>query len=229
MGTPSGQVRRRRDGSAQTSAARAAVLPRAPSPAALQRRRWGRIAAGVVMVLLGGLVVSSVLGAAGDRVDVLAVANEVERHEVIEADDLARVRVAVDQDVQTVAAGDLDDVVGSVAATDLVAGSLLSPDQVRASDERVVGSGETIVGLVLSASDAPLGQLSTGADVLVVIRPAGGEVDDVETVQGWLLDVSAPAQQSGDRPVSVVIPAGRVGEVSAAAGEGRVTVSVREQ
>src|SRR5262245_60401267 len=72
---------------------RAAAVPPAALPQAPHRRRWGRIVAGAVLVLLGGLVTASMFVSAGNRVEVIGLANDVAKNETIEADDLTRVRV----------------------------------------------------------------------------------------------------------------------------------------
>ena len=99
-------------------------MPIAPSglPA---RRRWGRVAAGGVLALVGAWTAASLYASAGERVEVVVVAGEVDRFEEIARDDLKVVRVAADPGVDTIPGADLDDLVGRVAATDLSDGVLL--------------------------------------------------------------------------------------------------------
>ena len=68
-------------------------VPVAPSglPA---RRRWGRVAAGGVLALVGAWTAASLYASAGERVEVVVVAGEVDRFEEIARDDLKVVRVA---------------------------------------------------------------------------------------------------------------------------------------
>lgn len=207
---------------------RAAAVAPPPLPPARHPRRWGRLAAGAVLVLGGGLVTASLFASAGDRVEVLAVANGVAENEAVEAGDLTRVRVGSDGAVATIPASELDAVVGRVAAVDLVPGALLAPSQLRGAGERVVAGDEAIVGLLLSAADAPLSRLASGSPVQVVVRPAAGGGGEVSVIDGWLLDTSAEPLQNGDRPVTVVVPAEQVEVISPAAAEDRVTVAVGE-
>jgi hypothetical protein len=186
------------------------------------------MAAGGVLVLGGGLVTSSLFASAGNRVEVLAVADAVAENDVVGPEDLVRVRVGTDGDVATVRATDFDETVGRVAAADLAAGELLAPSQLRDPDEPLIAPDEAVVGLVLSAGDAPLSRLSSGAPVRVVVRPATGGTSDGVVVDGWLLDTSAEALQNGDRPVSVVVPMSQVDIISPAAAEDRVSVAVVE-
>jgi hypothetical protein len=209
---------------------RRAALPAATSAEGLPaRRRWARVAAGAVLALLGGWVFASLYVSAGERVEVLAVAHDVDRFDTVDRDDLRTVRVAADPDVDTVDAGDVDDIVGRAAATDLREGSLLSPNQLIARDARLVGDNEAVVGAELAPGDIPEGALAGGIDVMVVLRPAdtapGGEVDQVP---GWLLEFGDPDENTGDRRVSLVVPEDRAADVAAAASDERVAVVALE-
>jgi hypothetical protein len=209
---------------------RRAALPTATSAEGLPaRRRWARVAAGAVLALLGGWVFASLYVSAGERVEVLAVAHDVDRFDTVDRDDLRTVRVAADPDVDTVDASDVDDIVGRAAATDLREGSLLSPNQLIARDARLVGDNEAVVGAELAPGDIPEGALAGGIDVMVVLRPAdaapGGEVDQVP---GWLLEFGDPDENTGDRRVSLVVPEDRAADVAAAASDERVAVVALE-
>jgi SAF domain-containing protein len=209
---------------------RRAALPTATSAEGLPaRRRWARVAAGAVLALLGGWVFASLYVSAGERVEVLAVAHDVDRFETVDRDDLRTVRVAADPDVDTVDASDADDIVGRAAATDLREGSLLSPSQLVAEDARLVGDNEAVVGAELAPGDIPEGALAGGIDVMVVLGPAdtapGGEVDQVP---GWLLEFGDPDENTGDRRVSLVVPEDRAADVAAAASDERVAVVALE-
>ena len=105
----------------------------------------------------------------------------------------------------------------------------MSPSQLRDRDEPLIGPDEAVVGLLLSAADAPLSRLTSGAAVRVVVRPATGATSEGVVVEGWLLDTSTEALQNGDRPVSVVVPTGQVDVISPAAAEDRVSVAVVER
>jgi hypothetical protein len=211
---------------------RRSALPTGTNPEGLPaRRRWARVAAGAALALLGGWVFASLYVSAGERVEVLSVSGTVDRFDTIEEDDLRTVRVAADPGVDTVDAGDLDEIVGRQAATDLVEGSLLSPNQVLAAGARTVSDTEAIVGAELARADAPQGALRGGVDVLVVVRPAPnatGEQQEATRVNGWLLDVGDADENTGDRPVEMVVPESQAAEVTAAAAEERLSLVVLE-
>jgi len=205
--------------------ARAASLPVQPGPSGLPtRRRWGRIGAGAAVAVAGAWIAAALVMSAGSRTDVLVLADDVSRFETIERDDLRVASVAADSSVATVAAAELDAIVGRTAATDLRAGALLSTGQLVPDGERLVGPGEAIVGARLAPADAPLGDLARGVSILVIVRPAAGQDAEPETVEGWLLDLSEPDASTGERSASLVVPRGDSDVVAAAAGEKRVSI-----
>jgi len=203
-------------------------VPVAPSglPA---RRRWGRVAAGGVLALVGAWTAASLYASAGERVEVVVAAGDVGRFEELTRDDLKVVRVAADPGVDTIPGGDLDDLVGRVAATDLSDGVLLSEDQLVGPDERLVAGDEAVVGARLGPGAAPRRALVGGAPVLVVVRPAQTDADsEVVEVEGWLADVGEADATTGEREASLVVPAGSAAEVAAAAADQRIAVVALE-
>lgn len=210
---------------------RRSALPTGTSAEGLPaRRRWARVAAGAALALLGGWVFASLYVSAGERVEVLVVARDVDRFAEVQRDDLRTTRVAADPGVDTVDAGDVDDIVGRVAATDLVEGSLLSPNQVLDSGERRVGENEAIVGAELGPGDAPQGALVGGVDVYVVVRPSESATQAQEAlrVPGWILEVGEPDENTDARAVELVVPASESAAVTAAAAEDRLSLVVLE-
>jgi hypothetical protein len=193
------------------------------------RRRWGRVAAGGVLALVGAWTAASLYASAGERVEVVVVAGDVDRFEELAGDDLKVVRVAADPGVDTIPGADLDDVVGRVAATDLSDGLLLSEDQLVVPGERLVGADEAVVGARLAPGAAPRDGLSGGSRVLVVVSPAQAATDDEPPeVEGWLAEIGEPDVTTGEREASLVVPAGSAAPVATAAAEGRIAVVALE-
>jgi hypothetical protein len=183
------------------------------------------IATGVVLLLAGAWVSASLVRSAGHRRDVLAVAREVDRFELITADDLRVVRVATDPDVDTVPADQADDLVGRAAATDLIEGALLSPAQVVSPGDRLVADSESVVGALLTPSDAPAGSLVGGVDLLVVLRPAVTQSElDVRAVPAWLLRAGDPDENTGDQSVELVVADSEAAAVASAAADKRLSI-----
>lgn len=202
-------------------------LPPPATPTGLPpRRRWGRVAVGALLALLGAWAGMVLVATAGGREEMLALAADVGRGEQIERDDLKVVRVAADTGVATVPAGDIDEIVGKLAASDLPSGSLLSRDQVLGEGERVVTTDEAVVGARLAPGAAPRGEVAPGTPVLVVVGPPAtdGESGTPTEVTGWLRDIGDPAENTGAREASLVVPASSAATVAAAAADERIAV-----
>jgi hypothetical protein len=183
----------------------------------------------VALVVVWVWGTAAALMSAGDRSDVLVVAGDVGRFEPIERPDLRVARVGADGGADTLAASELDEVVGRRAATDLVEGSVLAPSQVLGRGERLLGEGEALVGARLKPGELPSDGVGAGAEVFVVVRPAGGGEDgEVGQARGWVWAVGEPDASTGERSVSLVVPASGAGGVSAAAADGRVSLVVLE-
>jgi hypothetical protein len=137
------------------------------------RRRPALLAAALVAICLGALLAAWAWTATTTTQEVLVARHTIERGAVIEADDLARVRVSADPALKPVPARQFDEVVGQRAAYDVAAGGMLTPDSFTAD---VVPSGNnSIVGVALTPAQAPGLGLTTGDRVRVVVTPAQGE------------------------------------------------------
>jgi hypothetical protein len=194
------------------------------------RRRWGRVALGAVLALLGAWLCMVLVATAGGREETVAMARDVQRGQVIERADLTVVRVAADPGVETIAGADVDDLVGRTAGSDLPQGALPAGDQLLDDGDRLVGEDEVVVGARLDAAAAPRGEVAPGTAVLVVVRPgpAGTSPDDATEVPGWLRDIGDPLETTGDREVSVVVPVDAAAVVASGAADERIAVVTLE-
>jgi hypothetical protein len=156
------------------------TLDRESSPAASQlvpppklRRRPALLAAALVAICLGALVAAWAWSATTNTQEVLVARHAIERGSVIEADDLARVRVSADPALKPVPASQFDQVVGQRAAYDVAAGGMLTPDSFTGAV--VPSDNNSIVGVALTPAQAPGLDLATGDHVRVIVTPAQGE------------------------------------------------------
>ena len=161
---------------------------------------------------------------AGDRTEVLVLAHDVGRLEVIERSDLRVVRMSNDADVESIDAGRFDDFVGRVTGVDLVAGSLLAEGQVLPPGRDLLGADEAVVGVLLGPGDSPVRSLRRGTPVLVVVRPPAGSQGDTEEIEGWVFDASGEPLNTRERPIELAVPRDKAGLISAAAADQRVTI-----
>ncbi|MDR3068443.1 MAG: SAF domain-containing protein [Cellulomonas sp.] len=158
---------------------------RLEAPKAIKpRRRHGLIGLGVALVAVGALAAGWLVQSTTTSAQVLAVARDVAKGDQIGASDLAAVPVQGSPMLRTVAAGDLDKVVGQVATMDLRSGSLLDPGSF--ADKLTPGEGKSLVGISLDEAHRPGVALHAGDTVRFVQAPvASGDV------QSSSLDVAA--------------------------------------
>lgn len=201
----------------------AAVAPSKP-PRGPLRRRWGRIGAGAAAAVLGAWMFAALYLSAGHRTDVLVLAHNVGRLEVIDRSDLRVIRMSSDADVESVDAGRLNEFVGRIAGVDLVAGSLLAQGQVLPAERKLLGAGEAVVGVLLGPGDSPVRSLRRGTPILVVVRPPAGSQGDPTEIEGWVFDASSEPLNTRERPIELAVPRARAGLISAAAADKRVTI-----
>lgn len=182
--------------------------PPAASPLP-RRRRPAVIALAVAMIALGGSSGAWLLGRSGETEAVLVLAEPVARGETVQATDLTTAELPVDVlNVRTVPATRLDEVVGTMATADLLAGATLTPESV--TEELVPAPGNSVVGVALALTQMPSRPLASGEPVrFVATPPVGGEMpaSDPETIgavvinaqrseAGWLVNVELPADQA---------------------------------
>jgi hypothetical protein len=166
----------------------------------------------VLAATLGALLAVSLYSAAGSRDDVLALARDVAPGQVLANADLRIVTVSADPSLQPVGAGQLQQVVGQTARTNLAAGTLLSAAQL--GEPLAARPGEAVVGLALKAGRYPAG-LRVGDKVVVVIdippsdstraegSPLGSPIGEAR-----VLSVTRPTENSGNASslISIVVP-----------------------
>jgi hypothetical protein len=126
-------------------------------------------------LLLGALLVLACAAAfllvslnSGNRETVLALARPVAVGQVLTAQDLKQVNIAVDPGVSVVDASQAASVVGKTLSASLPAGALLTLDAV--SGAGVPATGQAIAALSLKAGQFPV-EVSPGAHVSVVFVP----------------------------------------------------------
>lgn len=204
--------------------ARATAVAPTKAPGGPVRRRWGRIGAGMAAAVLGAWVFAALYLSAGDRTEMVALSEDVDRFETIDRSDLRIVQISADNSINTVDGSQIEDLIGRVAGTDLVAGSLLSQDQLVAEGRQLLGDEEAVVGVLIGPGDSPARVLKRGSPVLVVVRAAAGTQGDPEEIEGWVFDASGEALNTRERPVELAVPRASAAAISAAAADRRVTV-----
>lgn len=137
------------------------------------RRRPALVAAAIAAICLGALLAAWAWTATTDTQEVLVARRSIERGSVIEAADLARVRLSSDPALRPVSAQEFNQVIGQRAALDVAEGGMLTPGSFTPTVVPV--SGSAVVGVALTPAQAPGLALQNGDRVRVVVTPAQGE------------------------------------------------------
>lgn len=197
----------------------------APSlvPGGGRRRRWS-LALVAVLITLGSALAFVVLWMnAGGRQPVLALRNNVVAGQVIQADDLAVVRVSTDGGITPISSSARDDVIGQPAATNLLAGTLLVPEAVGTADG--LESGKAVIAIPVPTAEIPSDDLETGDRVLLyrtVDSAQGAEATADLIGEGVVFSVQDDDGNASDIRVSVTVDETLAPRIANAVGEDQI-------
>jgi hypothetical protein len=128
------------------------------------RRGW--VGIGVLAIVLAALGSATLFRAIGPSQAYLAIAQDVPVGAQVTRDDLRVVRMNTTPGLSPVPQSQVDEVIGAYAAVPLVAGTLLSLDQL--TDEPVPPPGQQLVAIGLPPDRLPGGTLEAGDPVMLV-------------------------------------------------------------
>ena len=153
--------------------------------------------------------------------EVVAARMDVQRGRLITAEDLTTVRVTLDPSLRTVPGASLRTLVGQRAATDLTAGTLISPSQV--SDGLLPPQGMSVVAVPVPVGLVPTVPIHAGDTVRLVQtpEPAGSVTGKPLTITAEVVDVTEGDQ---DTIVNVLVPASAASGLAELAATGRVAL-----
>lgn len=143
----------------------------------VKKSRIPELALGVLILVVSALAALWLFTTSSDRTEVLALANQVERGEVLGIEDLVTVEIASDEALVVLRPEQVTEMIGRVALTDLPAGVLAVPSQFAEASPLVAGEG--IVGLDLTSGQVPSSRLTPATTVSVILTPTPTEFDDV--------------------------------------------------
>lgn len=143
-------------------------------PGARRRVRVPELLVGAALTV--GFALAAVLWQANStqREPVLALAADVDRGDIITAEDLHVVYIGTDDLVVRLAPAESVRVIGQVAISDMAAGTLITRANV--SEVAALAPGEGVVGLALEPGQFPAGHLAPG-DVVNVVAPGDTDGD----------------------------------------------------
>lgn len=201
------------------------VAPRVPSPKG--RRNPGLLALGVALMVVGALTAVWMVNAAGQRTPVLVMMRDVPFGSTVTSADVGTADVSADTGVSIIPATDLDNVVGRVAATNLAAGSLLSPAQLTTSAPP--GSGSVLVAVAVPETRMPAGGLQAGDRLLVVDSPdmdGAPATGPPSTIPATVVRIG-PADVNGVSVVDVTVATGDGPSLAALSARGDIALVVQ--
>ncbi len=188
------------------------------------RRRPALIGLGVGLLAVCGAGAAYLTELTSDTTEVLAVADDVHRGQVIADADLAVAQAASDPAVASVPAGERATIVGQRAAADLTAGTLLTSSAV--TSEGLPSSGQTIVGVAVTGTQLPQHDMVPGDNVRIFDTPNAGDdppADAPPSIPATVVSVSG-LTDSGHVVVDVVVDDDVAGELVARVATGRVAI-----
>lgn len=188
------------------------------------RRRPALVVAAVIVTALGCLLGAWAWSATTNTQEVLAARDTIHRGEVIEAEDIQRIRISADPALSPLPASAFDDVVGQRAALDIADGGLLTNEST--TEEPLPPQGQSIVGISLTPAQVPGMPLYGGDKVRIIVTPddngeapANAPAFTVAEVVGTHLD-----ETTGNTVVNVLVPHGDAGLLAARAATGNVAL-----
>lgn len=190
------------------------------------KRRPGMIALAIALIALGGGTGAWLLTRGAETQEVLTITSAVSRGEAIEATDLTLTELPVSTvNLSLVPSSQLEDVVGQVAAVDLLPGVLLSPESTTTA--LTPAAGQSVVGVALTDMQRPARALGAGDPVRFVATPqAGGEMplESPATIDATVINTQGGA--NGGVILNVELPADQAPQLAALAATNRIALVI---
>jgi hypothetical protein len=188
------------------------------------RRRPGLVAGGVAAICSGALLAGWAWTSTTHTEEVLAARDSIHRGDVITAGDIQRVRISGDPALRPLPASAYDSVIGQRAALDVSAGGLLTTDTT--TDEALPPEGQSVVGVSLTAAQAPGLPLRGGDRVRIVVTPGQNGNDPAGAPQFSFAEVvdTRTDETTGNIVVDVLIPYADAGVLASRAATGNVAL-----
>ena len=183
------------------------------------------VGVGFALVAFGALAFLYVSGQLSTATPVIAVVNDVQRGAVIGEVDVTVASVVPDPALAPVSADRMGEVVGQRAATDLVAGTLLT--EMSVATTVVPSAGESVVGVPLTPGQMPGEPLLPGDVILIVGTPGPGDAAPApaaRSVEATVLQTHPASGPSDQVVVDVLVSSGQAVDLVSQVAAGRVGV-----
>lgn len=189
-----------------------------------RRRSRGLIALGIALMAACGAGTVTLFNASANLAPSVGVAIRVPFGGTITEADLVQVQVHPDPAVRAIPWAQRSALIGQRAATDLLPGSVVTPEVVGGAG--IPEAGQALVGIAVKANQLPTTPLAPRDRILLVATdgPAGGETGTAGAVVGGSVVKVSNADGSGIRVVDVQVLARDAGPLAARAAAGRIAV-----
>jgi hypothetical protein len=197
-------------------------------PSAPRERRPGLAALAVLLVALGAAAAGLLVIKAGHRVAAIEITQEVGQGQQIPASAIGEVEISSDTGLDYVAWQYASRVAGVYAATQIPAGTLLTPAMTTSSNSLAVGKVE--VGLSLKPGQVP-GNLVTGDSVQAFPvgtgSGCGASSPGVPLATGTVITVAGSASVNGNAAeVTLAVPQAEAGPLACFASAADVAIAL---
>jgi len=188
------------------------------------RRRPALVAGGVAAICVGALLAVWAWTATTHTEEVLAARDTIHRGDVIAADDIQRVRISGDPALQPLPASAYKSVIEQRAALDVAAGGLLTSETT--TEDALPPKGQSIVGISLTAAQAPALRLQGGDHVRIVVTPSENGTDPGRAPQFSVAEVvdTRIDEATGNTVVDVLVPYADATVLASRAATGNVAL-----
>ena len=195
-------------------------------PRVRPRRNPVLLAAGAALVVTGSAGVAWLVSSVAEASPVLVTRHSIAAGQQLGLDDLTIAQVSLDPAVAAMPADQRDLVIGQRAVTALPAGQLLSASSI--TSDPVPAPGTSLVGVAVTADQAPAAALAPGDPVTLVLGSATGDDAPAAAPETMPATVAgAHALDDGSSVVDVTVPSDRAGTLAGCVSTGRVII-VRE-
>jgi hypothetical protein len=182
------------------------------------------MAGGVTAICLGALLGAWAWTSTTHTTEVLAARTTIHRGDVITANDVEQVRISGGPVLHPLPATAYDQVIGKRAALDVAAGGLLTAAST--ADQALPPSGQSVVGISLTAAQLPAVSLRGGDQVRIITTPGQNGDAPAGTPQFTPAQVvdTRVEEASGNTVVDVEVPYADAGVLAARAATGNVAL-----
>lgn len=200
-----------------------------PSQPLVGRRRPWLIGLGVALFAIFALGGWALLRSSGQTTTVVGAAADLDRGQVITAQDLQTITLPSNVDgLVTVPAVEIDELVGQVATVDILDGTTITPAAV--APQLTPDAGTSIVGVAVTTTQMPTADLHAGDQIRVVTTPASqgdAPITDPDSIIATV--VSTVTLERGDTIINVEVPESEAPALAARVATGRIAIVLDSQ